>query len=250
MIRLNRTSKPKLLEDNEYTWLCHLKAAIAAYGSYSAIPQDEKSKLTKFYRHDDIKEELFKTSFEKCAFCECKPAEGGNIEVEHFKPKSIHPDFTFEWENLLPSCRKCNGSKLDHDTAIAPIVNPYEMDPKEIFEYSDIRILAKSGASKSIGDNSIEVCGLNSVRLMKPRSEILVNLYFFQDTLQEAMADYHDADTGAKKRNRVRSINEAIEKIEQLTDPREKYSGFCSNFLENCEIYNKAKALIKDAMAA
>lgn len=250
MIKLNRNSKPQVLEENEYTWLCNLKTAIAAYGDYASIPNDEKAKLTKFYRHDDIKAELFTSSNDKCAFCECKPAEGGNIEVEHFKPKSIHPEFTFSWENLLPSCRKCNGSKSDHDTVKEPIINPYEIDPETVFEYNDIRILAKHGDNENIGNKTIEVCSLNSVRLMKPRSEILVNLYFFNDTLEAALADYREAPTDAKKRNRLRSISEAVEKIEQLTESQEKYSSFCASFLKNSDVYNRAKILIQSAMAA
>ena len=250
MIKLNRSNKPEILESNEYTWLCNLKAAIAAYGTYAAIPKEQKSQLTKYYRHEDIKKELFNSSNEKCAFCVCKPAEGGNIEVEHFKPKSIYPDFTFEWTNFLPACRKCNGSKSDHDTLIEPIINPYEIDPESVFEYNDIRILAKTGIHEAKGKKTIEVCSLNSVRLMQPRSEILVNLYFFNDTLEEALADYNEASTEAKKRNRLRNINEAIEKIEQLTAPQEKYSAFCTSFLKNSDVYNRAKQIIQDAMAA
>lgn len=250
MIKLARNIKPEVLEINEAIWSSNLHTAIQKYGCYSNIPNQEKMQLTQYYRHEKIKEALFSSSYEKCAFCECKPSEGGNIEVEHFKPKSIYPDSTFEWDNFLPSCRKCNGLKSDHDTVKEPIINPYDVDPSTVFKYNDIRIVAKDGLNKVTAKRTIEICNLNSVRLMKPRSEILVNLYYFIDSLTEALTDYDEADTDIKKRNRLRSINESIEQIELLMQPQEKYSAFCTNFLENNVTFNKAKRLINTTIAA
>ena len=55
----------------------------------------------------------------KCCYCEsildCDKEKW--IEVEHYHAKSIMPALTFEWTNLFPVCRVCNGSKGDraHD---------------------------------------------------------------------------------------------------------------------------------------
>lgn len=243
MIKLNRGIKPKILQDNEHAWLEALKSAISTYGSYSSIPEKEKSQLISHYRHDAIKDSLFLSSFEKCAFCECKPAEGGNIEVEHFLPKSIHPNLTFEWNNLLPSCRKCNGSKLDHDTAVRPLVNPYDTNPEDVFHYTDIRISPRD--QNDIGKTTIEVFSLNSVRLMRPRADILISLNSFCFSIEDALNDYYESGTDRKRSNRLRKISEAIEGIEQLTLPSEKYSGFCKSYLNTCEPYLKAKSLLE-----
>ena len=249
MIKLNRPNKPSVLAQNEYLWLCNLKTAIAAYGSYAAIPKDEKAKLISHYRHADIKTILFESSSQKCAFCESKPSESGHIEVEHFKPKSLYPDFTFDWLNFLPCCRKCNGNKLDHDTVADPILNPYDRDPKDVFSYSDIRIVAKSGEVEDIAKKTIEICGLNGARLMRPRADVLINLHGFSDSISEAINDYNLADTDIKKRNRVRKINQALEQIELLITESEKYSGFCKNFLDNCNSYQKAKKIVESIAA-
>jgi len=224
--------------------LCRLKTAITTYGTYKDIPKEEKSKLISHYRHDEIKAPLFQSSSQKCAFCECKPAEGGNIEVEHFIPKSKYPDFTFDWNNFLPSCRKCNGSKDDHDTIKNPIVNPYNINPDDVFHYNDIKISAKSNSYKDIGDNTIDVCSLNSVRLMRPRAEILVSLHYFSDSIDEAVLDYQNANTDQKRRNRKRKIGEALESIEILANPNERYSGFCKHYLENSNSYISAKKIV------
>ncbi|WP_085297014.1 HNH endonuclease family protein [Cognaticolwellia mytili] len=249
MIKLQRPKKPNILVLNEYSWLCKLQAAIAAYGSYKKIPKEQKDKLISHYRHQEIKTPLFESSSQKCAFCECMPAEGGHIEVEHFKPKSIHPNSTFEWINFLPSCRKCNGYKLDHDTVKEPIINPYETDPEEVFDYEAFRINAKKGPHEIAGNKTIAICGLNSAGLMQPRANILVSLFSFSDSLELAITDYHEASTDIKKRNRVRNINQAIERIELLVDPGEKYSGFCKDFLKKCETYQKAKEIVEQVAA-
>lgn len=247
MIKLERKPKPQILIDNEQAWTSNLLGAASKYGSYSKIPKNEKEKLLVHYRHEQIKSVLFDSSLDKCAFCETKPSESGNIEVEHFNPKSRYPDSAFDWDNFLPACRKCNGSKDDHDSRDEPIVNPYDLDPEDIFSYKDIRITAKENEYKQMGDMTISVCSLNSVRLMKPRADILVSLHSFSAALEEAIKDYFEADTGVKRRNRKRKLGEALETIEHLANPSEKFSGFCKSYLRGCAPYQQAKDIVERA---
>lgn len=246
MIKLQRQPKPGVITSNENHWVADLKKAISLYGGYAKIPKELKDSLISHYKHDDIKASLFNSSFQKCAFCETKPAESGNIEVEHYAPKSKYPALTFNWENLLPACRKCNGSKDDHDALMEPIVNPYDVDPEDVFYYQDIKISAKDNQHKALGELTIRVCGLNSVRLMKPRADILVSLHGFCESIEHAVQDYYTADTEIKKINRRRKIREALESIEILATPSEKFSGFCKSYLSKCEPYNKAKEIVAE----
>ena len=244
MIKLFRGNEPQALSNNKVVWQQALEAAITKHGSYKDIPEDEKKRLVSHYRHDEIKSTLIISSHGKCAFCECIPSEGGNVEVEHFKPKSIYPKHTFDWTNLLPACRKCNGNKLDHDTIVEPIINPYEYDPERLFYYDDIKMRVNECSDKQLGLTTIEVCGLNSVRLFKPRADILVSLRVFAEELEHAICDYKNAETERIKSNRVRNLREAIERIEMLASPKEKYSNFCGYFLRNCMPYIEAKSII------
>lgn len=245
MIKLSRKPKPKIVEDNQISWTDELLAAISAHGGYSKIPKEIKERLLIHYRHQDIKTPLFDSSMQKCAFCETKPGESGNIEVEHFAPKSKYPDRAFDWNNFLPSCRKCNGAKDDHDTLSEPIINPYDTDPEDVFYYKDIRIAAKENLYKAIAELTIETCELNSVRLMKPRADTLVSLHSFSKSLEIAIKDYNDASTTRIKRNKKRKIMEAVEVIESLAAPSEKLSGFCRDYLQNCEPFQTAKRIIE-----
>jgi uncharacterized protein (TIGR02646 family) len=47
------------------------------------------------------------SGLERCMYCEDAPAN----EVEHIRPKSLHPELTFCWENFLFACGLCNGPK-------------------------------------------------------------------------------------------------------------------------------------------
>ena len=244
MIKLNRENEPLTLSQNKTLWTKNLMGAVHAHKTYKNIPEKEKEKLVSPYRQKDIKDALIKSSNNKCAFCECIPAEGGNVEIEHFKPKSMYPNSTFEWLNFLPSCRKCNGSKSDHDTISKPIVNPYDLDPETIFYFEDIEIKAFDGINNDIGNETIEVCGLNTVRLWKPRADILVNLRIFSKSIKRSLQDIEDANTERKKNNKIKNLKEAIETIEVLINPKEKYSSFCKYFLANSDIYKEAKKLV------
>lgn len=246
MIKLEREAEPQVMVDNKAQWQKDLQGAIAQYGSYKAIPDKEKNKLTSFYRNDAVRDGLIKSSQGKCAFCECIPSEGGNIEIEHFKPKSEYPEFTFEWENFLPSCRKCNSSKGTHDSVLEPIINPYDIDPENAFHFVDIEIKPSNTDTKKVAEKTIEVCGLNTLRLWKPRAEILLSLRIFTKSIEVAIKELADADTQRKKEIRINKLREAIDTIEMLTNSSEKYSSFCSDFLNRSEAYLSAKAIIRD----
>jgi hypothetical protein len=55
--------------------------------------------------------EMRKLARGKCAFCESLLEVTSFLEIEHYTAKTVHPERAFEWENLFPICRVCNGSK-------------------------------------------------------------------------------------------------------------------------------------------
>jgi len=244
MIKLNRSAEPAVLSVNKVKWLSELTAAVKKYGSYKAIPDTEKEKLICFYRHDDIKHALEESSLGKCAFCEGKPAESGNIEVEHFAPKSIHYQYTFEWSNLLPCCRRCNGSKGTHDTVASPIVNPYDHDPRDYFYFQDISMRPVRGANYEIAAKTIEVCGLDGTRLLRPRATLLISIRQFITDLNEALIKLSTSQSPQNHTRRMRKLAEAVDRIENAMHPSESHSSFIRSIVENEEAYNEAKRLI------
>lgn len=60
----------------------------------------------------------------RCVYCLNRENWGrvtGEFDLDHFQPKSIHPDKKLEYDNLLYSCRCCNAAK-SHQTVPDPTV--------------------------------------------------------------------------------------------------------------------------------
>lgn len=246
MIKLTRPSEPEVLRNNSAVWTRDIMALVAEYGCYKDIPANKKEAALKFYRHDDIRKALKESSFHKCAFCEGKPEETGFAEVEHFHPKSIYTDKAFEWTNLLYCCKACNNKKRDHDTQLLPIINPYDIDPRECFTYTDIMIEAKPGANHAIAERTIEVCGLSDKRLFSPRSSILANFRIFEADIYEAMTEFQQARTLPNKMKRAAMISNALSTIEELVQPGAKFSNYCTYLLVNSHVYQSAKQQLEE----
>lgn len=245
MIKLNRPEEVEFSINNKSNWKLNLIKAVNKYGGYSKIPEVEKKSLVKFCGDEKIKSVLSVSSNHKCAYCECSLLEGGYSQVEHFYPKSLYPEEAFDWDNYLAICTLCNGEKLNHDTKKELIVNPYDEDPNNYFYYESINI--KAIDENEIAKNTIKVVGLETGRLWRPRAEILISLNEYSRNLKEALYDFHEnSDTDVKKINRIKKIKASLYIIDDMKDPRNKYSAFSKSYLEKCEFYIEAKNIIAD----
>lgn len=241
MIKLTRPPEPQVLCDNAEVCTQAIMALVHKYGDYKSIPKSEKEAALKLYQHDDIKNALKASSFGKCAFCEGIPEETGFAEVEHFHPKSIYTDKAFEWTNLLYSCKACNNKKFNHDTQKQPIINPYDLDPRNCFTYLDIIIQPKAGANHDLAEKTIEVCGLSDNRLFSPRAAVLANFRIFEADLRRALNDFYSAHTTPNRQRKAAKINDALCTIEELARPSARLSNYCSYLLETSATYQEAR---------
>lgn len=118
-----------------------------------------KSTSQPVWNIPELKEFLLATSFNKCAYCESNLIHESNyMEVEHFRDKKRHPDLVVNWDNLLPSCKRCNASKGNHDVVNQPIINPYLTNPKLHLKFDIYRLRGKS----QLGRDTIDVLDLNN----------------------------------------------------------------------------------------
>lgn len=111
--RLN-TTVPRVLTDQNA--IDEYNKIQAHYSLHGKTPSD----LFKVYGKKEVKEELTKLFYEKCAYCETPYAVSGDLNIEHYRPKSlvkIEEDsrelmgywwLASAWNNLLPSCKRCN----------------------------------------------------------------------------------------------------------------------------------------------
>ena len=123
-----------------------------------ALTQEFKDTKKTVWKKPYIQKALMEMSNSKCAFCEMKLGEESKyMEVEHFHDKSTYPDEVVQWDNLLPSCKTCNGTKSTHDTKVSPIVEPSKVDPKLHLGFKLYRLRPLT----ELGKNTISVLNLN-----------------------------------------------------------------------------------------
>jgi len=247
MIRVQkRKNAPDILIREKDNWTNELLTQIQTHGSFNKLPDKIKHEVTKRYRHEDIKKILIPKEDTKCAFCEVFPNEAGYIEVEHYLPKTTYPKQTYEWVNLLPSCKRCNLKKLSLDTGKKPIVKPDEHDPEDYFAYDNIKIIPNSNSpDKTISKRTIQTLELNYFRLTKPRSELLVSLVNYETELESVIEEYDRAKRKNKKNRLINNMLNSLDEIENLMNPNSKLSGFCKYFIQNSTVMNLAQAKIK-----
>ena len=186
MIKLDRTPKPVELTTE-------LQVALT-----------DEFKLTgkSVWNIDFIKKGLLDFSNNKCCYCEANIHEESKyLEVEHFHHKDIYKDEVLEWENLLPSCKKCNGTKNNHDTKLEPIIDPSKIDPKNHLRYWRYRIKG----SDELGKLTVSVLNLNDQdRLVKKRFEIGNAIREKLEQLNELTDDYISGiQTSTRRKNRI-----------------------------------------------
>lgn len=251
MIKLERPSIPQILAQNQSAWKQALNDAIATYGRYANIPDNLQEKLVVHYRHEQIKTALISSSYEKCCYCGSKPAEGGSsLQVEHYEPKSLYPDRTFAWDNLLPACSKCNRAKYDHDTRQKPIVDPYRDDPAVYFIYDDIIMTGSTTAPDAvIAERTIKVCNLNRRDLYKKRSELLVAFRDATEELNKSLDDYENS-TERKRLKIAGELDNCLSKLDDLMVETATQTGYIRFLLNNNPTITRARAIVEDAFVS
>ena len=65
------------------------------------------------WSQEDVVRALHEDFHGKCYLCE-RPLPAGAMEVDHRKPRNEHDDLRYEWTNLFPACRYCNGRRSPH----------------------------------------------------------------------------------------------------------------------------------------
>lgn len=164
MIKLTKTQKPQVLEDNATKWTTNLVTKVAAK---QPVTDSDKS----HYRHAKIKEALVKETHGKCAYCESKLLHIAYGDVEHITPKSSDIRLTFEWENLTLACDVCNTKKGAQEN----VIDPYDTDPSGAFVVYGAFVLPQPGNNDALYYERI--LDLNRVALLEMREKRIKELH-------------------------------------------------------------------------
>lgn len=219
MIQLNRNFTPALLTPNLVKTL---------------TDEYKKTKAT-VWNIDWLKESLLVLSNGKCAYCECDLKEESKyMEVEHFEDKDNNPDKVMEWDNLLPSCKRCNGSKSSHDVIAEPIVNPFIDKPSNHLSFHLYRMKSKDVKGKT----TIDVVNLNHTeRAVQKRFEVGEELEKLIDTAYERLELYEQN----KITQRLNKLKNIVEEILIECQPSSIYSATCATILNSNDTYLEIK---------
>lgn len=197
------------------------------------LTNEYKTTGNSVWNIEALKQALLETSNGKCAYCECDlTVESKYMEVEHFRDKDSYPDHVVNWLNLLPSCKRCNGAKGTHDTIAEPIVNPYEIDPKNHFEFRLYRFRAKS----PLADSTIGTLDLNNpTRVVSVRFEVGESIH---EALQTALGIFETFKTNSATRTKNRLIS-TIRGVLAECQPTSAYAATAASVVHSDQTYAK-----------
>jgi uncharacterized protein (TIGR02646 family) len=228
MIKLRRKNLPASLRQK-------LKTAQALIDSLASYEEQVKAASEAWGKKDKktfqavrrILEEMC-PGVHRCVYCE--DAHGDHIE--HFHPKKFYPEFTFDWDNYLLACTRCNsnfkrdtfavladdtGKRYDlmrgkHEVIIAPpkgeplLINPRYENPLDYLQLDIARTfhvqsrLHLTGFDLERANYTIEVFQLNTrPELPKWRENAFRNFIGWIDSYGNYKAD---SETKALKAHR------------------------------------------------
>lgn len=180
------------------------------------------------WKEDYIESRLMQMTHGKCCYCECLLGRESNyMEVEHFHHKQDYPDEVVVWDNLLPSCRACNGSKGTHDTIANPIVNPTIDEPKDHLVFKDYRY----GSKTDKGKETVILLHLNdSERRCMPRFRVCTEL---NSKVESFLEDIQNISAASRTQEKNKMINNVRELLEACQSDREYTSIKATTMIHN-----------------
>lgn len=202
----------------------------------ATLTADFKKNKTSVWQDDEIKTPLLELSKRKCAYCEIKLNEKSTyLEVEHFKDKSTYPDDVIKWENLLPSCKRCNVHKSNHDVVQEPIINPCNIIPSQHLYLKNYRIKGKT----ELGKMTVSVLSLNDYEhLVMPRCEVGAILEGELEGALEYIEEYAEKPHPARKRKIVGLIRGVLRECQEGAI----FSAISSTIVHSSDEYQKLYA--------
>ena len=162
MIIINKGIKPQILTNKSDEWTTELL-------EYKKNGGKVPTAVSNRYNHQQVKDSLKDEAHSKCMYCESKVGHVSYEHIEHIKPKSKYPEFTYEWDNLGLACPVCNMKKSDNYDPDLLILNPYIEDPSNFLCAMGPYILGMPGEDR--GFLTVTQLDLNRVGLIEQRLE-------------------------------------------------------------------------------
>jgi len=195
MIKLTKQAEPDLLARNKAQWTSELM-------QYINLGQKVPDNIKNRYNHPEIRSVLKKeTNGGKCMYCESPIAVIDTEQIEHYRPKAIYPQLTFEWTNLGLSCPKCNRKKSDRFDENCTFINPYIDLPEDHFYFTSTMVFHKPNDKRA--DLTELTLDLNRPELMEARKTRI-------DAIRSLIDQYEAESNPSLKALRKKNIEKEI----------------------------------------
>ena len=148
------------------------------------------------------------------------------MEVEHFRCKSLFPDLVVTWDNLLPSCKRCNGQKHAYNVELdGMIIDPYLVEPSNHLYLQNYRLRARD----DLGRRTIETLYLNdSDRIVIKRLHIGEKIASALEEIRDRLEEYIEGTQTIRKQNQIKR---GVEKLLDECHPSKEYSAVAASSL-------------------
>jgi uncharacterized protein (TIGR02646 family) len=173
-----RTAAPARLVRNRQRWTARFARICAG-----ECQGDWATRIAKAV----IRGSLLTITHGKCIYCESPLGVTSELNIEHYIAKTVKPESAFEWTNLLPACRLCNGQKGEADHG-GRLLKPDDEDPEPYFWiHPDTGKLephpALNDDQRNRAERTIEMCNLQRGALCTQRIEMMNRIYGWIDTM-------------------------------------------------------------------
>ncbi len=253
MIKIERDTPPQntVMDKQKNKELAEIKKAIS---------QGNTIKIKALWTKDKkVKEYLHSSQHGKCCYCERKRDEGGDSDVEHFRPKAKvkenekHKGYwwlAYEWDNLLIACKTCNKTKdtqfplLDESKRAFKesddikkekpfLINPLTENPEDFIEYDIPKNNTEPLMIKTIGKNERgkktvnELTGINSKNVISRRVEKFKHYLYLCKYLASLKKD------NLKERTKIKQVKKDIK---EMQDSHSEFAGMARYYFNSLEI--------------
>ena len=204
------------------------------------LTQLYKSNKTHVWQNQDVKDACLTLGNNKCVYCEVILNQKSTyLEIDHFKHKDDYPDDVIEWNNLLPACRHCNGTKSDHDVVAEPIINPAVDNPADYIYLKAYRLKGRNPT----GVMTVDVLNLNdSEHYVTERCKVGTLIEEWIEKAEEKLKNYLASPIPARKRE----LNKIVRALLNQCQKSALFSAVSSARLHDSEEY----ATIRTTMEA
>jgi uncharacterized protein (TIGR02646 family) len=118
-----------------------------------------------------------------CCYCEGNSELTGYLEIEHYKPKSLFPELSFDWDNLHYSCSRCNKNKGNKWDENAPILDPVRDFPEQHLYFKEVILDCNKEDERT--SNTINHLKLNRIELLNVRTKLLSTVLSIKKSLKK-----------------------------------------------------------------